>query len=387
MQNFIYQSPTRIVFGKDQLQQLPTMLKEAEVSSLLLVYGRESIKRLGIYDRIKEITDELGIALCEESGVRPNPELKSVKSGRRKIIEHGVDFILAAGGGSVIDAAKAMAFAAFKPEEEIWRVYQRRLDINRAIPLGVVLTLSATGSETNGNTVLSNDVLEEKRSIKHDALVPRFAIIDPDYTRTVPTHHTIAGSVDILMHLFEQFFSPTPRTETGDYLLLGVMQSVLENTDRYLEGDNSYETRANLSWAATLALNWILQQGRQGDWASHKLVYPPSAKYDLTHGFSLSAMQPVWMRMALEANPGAMGPRLKQLGRRLFGVHTPEATIEAIVERFDAWGAPVKLSDLGVTLSEAECERFASQVTDTGGLGHMFRLGFNEALEFYRRQE
>ncbi len=385
MENFVYESPTKIVFGKNQIETLKTLLQEKNVKRMLLVYGRKSIKKLGIYDAIQDIVSTLDIRLFEEANVRPNPELKSVKSGRKKAIDSGVDFILAVGGGSVIDCAKAIAFSVFKKEEKIWDVFLKNDVVSRAIPLGVVVTLAATGSETNGNTVISNDELREKRSIKNDHLIPEFAIIDPSYTLNVSKEQTIAGSIDIMMHVFEQYFSPTKRTETSDYMSIGVLQSVIENTERYLKGQNDYDTRANLSWASTIALNWILQQGKTGDWASHRLSYPPTSEHGLTHGYALSAIYPTWLKMALERNEEAMRPRLKTLGRTLFGEDDAEKTIEAIGGRFKAWGAPTSLSEYGVNLHQDQIHRYAKQVTRLGSIGNVFKIDRKLAETFYER--
>ncbi len=385
MENFVFHSPAKMVFGKDQVERLPELLKSHDVKKMLLVYGRKSIKELGIYDKVQDIADELGIELYEESGVRPNPELESVKSGRRTVIQHGIDFILAAGGGSVIDCAKAIAFAAFKKEDAIWDVFLKKSQVHRAIPLGVIVTLAATGSETNGNTVISNDAKRAKRSIKNQALIPQFAIIDPSYTMHVDRYHTVAGSIDIMMHIFEQYFSPTKRTETSDYMSLGILKSVIENTNKLLLEGEDYHTRANISWASTLALNWILQQGKKGDWASHRLVYPPAAKHGLTHGYSLSAMQPTWMRMALERNEEAMRPRLEQLGTEVFSKETSESTIEAIEILFNSWGAPTSIEDLGIEIDDEDAIKFARQATLLGPIGNMFTIDEYMAEAFYKR--
>ncbi len=383
MENFVYESPTKIVFGKDQIDSLKTLLQERNVQRMLLVYGKKSIKTLGIYDKIQDIVSTLNIRLFEESGVRPNPELSSVISGRKTAIENGVDFILAVGGGSVIDCAKAIAFSVFKKEEKLWDVFVKKDVVNRALPLGVVVTLAATGSETNGNTVISNDELREKRSIKNDHLIPEFAIIDPSYTLNVPQEQTVAGSIDIMMHVFEQYFSPTKRTETSDYMSIGILRSVLENTTRYLNGENDYDTRANLSWASTIALNWILQQGKTGDWASHRLSYPPTSEYDLTHGFALSAIYPTWLKMAVKHNDKAMRPRLETLGRELFDAESAEETIGAIVELFQSWGAPTSLAAYGVRLHQDQIHRYAEQVTALGPIGNVFKIDRKLATTFY----
>ncbi len=383
VENFDYRSPTRIVFGKDEIETLPDLLREAEAKRVLLVYGRNAIKDLGIHKRIHEIAGTMGIELHEEAGVRPNPELESVKSGRRKIIENGIDFILAAGGGSVMDCAKAIALSAFKKENEIWDVFLKKLPVSRAIPLGVIVTMAATGSETNGNTVISNDARNDKRSTKNDNLIPTFAIIDPSYTVGLSKKKTAAASIDIMTHIFEQYFSPTKRTETSDYMSLGILKSVVENTQKILQGKDTYNTRANLSWASTLALNWILQQGKKGDWASHHLSYPPTSKYRLTHGLALAIIHPAWMKMALTENPSVMRPKLQRVGGELFADGHPDQVIKSLKNLYATWGAPTSFREIGIEISDREAMEFAKKATFHGSLGNVVKITAPLAKRLY----
>ncbi len=383
MENFNYKSPTRIVFGKDEIESLPELLREAEAQRVLLVYGRKAIKDLGIYKRIQEIASTMDIELYEEAGVRPNPELESVKSGRRKVIEHGIDFILAAGGGSVMDCAKAIAFSAFKKEEEIWDVFLKKTPLKRALPLGVIVTMAATGSETNGNTVISNDETKDKTSIKDDKLIPAFAIIDPSYTVGMSKEKTVAGSIDIMTHVFEQYFSPTRHTSTSDYMSIGILKSVVENTQKILQGKDTYNTRANLSWASTIALNWILQQGKKGDWASHHISYPPTSKYGLTHGYALAVIHPAWMKMALAENPAVMRPKLAKIGAELFADGHPSQIVKSLMNLYASWGAPTSFKDMGITIDEEEATEFAKKATFSGSLGSVVKITGPMAKELY----
>ncbi len=383
LDNFDYKSPTRIVFGKDEIESLPELLREAQAKRVLLVYGRKAVKDLGIHKRVQEIASTMDIELYEEAGVRPNPELESVKSGRRKVLEHGIDFILAAGGGSVMDCAKAIAFSAFKKEEGIWDVFLKKHPVNRALPLGVIVTMAATGSETNGNTVISNDARNDKRSIKNDNLIPAFAIIDPSYTVGLSKKKTVAGSIDIMTHIFEQYFSPTKRTLTSDYMSLGILKSVVENTQKILQGKDSYDARANLSWASTLALNWILQQGKEGDWASHNLSYPPTSKYRLTHGYALAVIHPAWMKMALAENPSVMRPKLQKIGSELFADGHPDQVIRSLKNLYATWGAPTSFREMGIEIGEREAMEYAKKATFHGSLGSVVKITAPLAKRLY----
>ena len=323
MESFTYSLPTRIYFGKDQIKKLSEALKPYQGQSVLLVYGKSSIQSIGIYDAIIKVMNALSINCIEEANVRPNPEMQSVLQGRKKCLEHDVKFILAAGGGSVIDAAKAIAFAVTMEEDSVWDVFLGQAKPTHALPLGTILTLAATGTETNGNTVITNDTLNQKRSCAYPFLIPTFSIIDPTYTMHVNKHYTYAGVTDIVMHVFEQYFSTTPRTETSDYLSIGLLKSVIENTKRLNRNEDDYDTRANISWAATIGLSWLLAQGKKGDWATHQLSYPYTQKYGVTHGYALTSIYPAYLKIILDEAPSIVAPRLKFLGRELYGVENP----------------------------------------------------------------
>ena len=385
MINFTYHNPTRIVFGKDQINALDELMRPYQGKTVLLVYGRQSIKDLGIYEQIQTTLGTLDITVIEEAGVRPNPSMESVLSGRRKCLAHGVDFVLAAGGGSVLDAAKAIAFAATLEEADVWRVFLRETDAQRALPIGTVLTLAATGSEANGNTVITNDDTDEKRSVAYSFLFPVFSIIDPAYTQSVNEHYTIAGSVDVMMHVFEQYFSPTERTETSDYMALGVVKSVIENTERIRQGEDDYQTRANISWAATLGLNWLLQAGKVGDWASHRLSYPITQRVGLTHGFALSAIFPAWLQTALKHNPEVMERRLAFLGRELFDDDNPARAIDHVRDVFKRFGAPVTLKEAGCDLDESTLDYFVNNALALGPVGTVIEIDDALARELFLR--
>ncbi len=385
MINFIYHNPTKIVFGKNQINQLSTLLKPYEGKNILLVYGKASIKQLGIYDEVLTHLKELNIHVYEEAGVRANPSMESVLSGRRTCVDKQIDFILAVGGGSVLDAAKAIAFAATIEEDEVWDVFLRKTDANRAIPLGTILTLAATGSESNGNTVITNDATDEKRSVAYPFIFPTFSIIDPSYTQSVDHHYVIAGTIDIMMHVFEQYFSNTERTETSDFMSTGILKSVMQNTERILNGEDDYETRANISWAATLGLNWLLQQGKIGDWATHRLSYPITQHYGITHGYALTTIFIAWMRITLKHNPDTMTRRLGFLGQELFGSSDPNLTIKLIRERFRSWGAPTSFKEAGIDLDEHAIDKLVDNALALGHVGTVVSIDKVIAKELFMK--
>ncbi len=385
MKNFSYNSPTKIVFGKDQIQALPNLLKEHSVKKLLFVYGKSSIKKLGIYDEVLKMCKDLTIEVIEEGGVRPNPSLDSVLSGRKKALQHDVDFVLAAGGGSAIDAAKAMAFAVFMEEADVWKAYTREKNPTKALPIGTILTLAATGTETNGNTVVTNDQANKKYGIAHPFLRPVFSIIDPSYTMSVDHHHSIAGSVDIMMHVFEQYFCNTTRTETADHMAVGVLKSVIENVNRLLDGEDDYETRANLSWASTIGWSHLLQQGKVGDWATHRLSYPLTADYGITHGFALSSLHTAWMEVALKYNEATMSSRLKFLADELFGGCDFKEVPERLSDIYKSFDAPTSLKEAGLKLNDKDLEKLAKDTVSLGDVGTVIKIDQQRALEIFKR--
>lgn len=384
MESFTYALPTQIYFGKDQIEKLSEALKPYQGKAVLLVYGKQSIKSIGIYERIVSVMDNLSITRIEESGVRPNPEMQSVLSGREKCLKHNVEFILAAGGGSVIDAAKAIAFSVTMKEDEIWDVFLGKKKPKDALPLGTILTLAATGTETNGNTVITNDATNQKRSCAYPFLIPQFSIIDPIYTMHVNTHYTYAGVTDIVMHVFEQYFSQTERTETADYLSFGLLKSVIENTERLNRGEDDYDTRANISWAATIGLSWLLAQGKKGDWATHQLSYPYTQKYGVTHGYALTSIYPAYLETILDASPSIVAPRLAFLGRELFEIEHPEQVIEAIKNMLESiFKAPTTFEAAGHIPDNDTIEWMADTVTVVGPVGGFVKVDRAMAKNIY----
>ena len=380
MKNFTYNSTAKVIFGKDQINTLKSELVKHQVKNLLLVYGKASIKKLGIYDKIYSITNELGIDVFEESNVRPNPDISSVKSGISTCLENNVDFILAAGGGSVIDCAKAIGFGSYF-DGDIWDVYIRKADAVKSIPLGVVITLAATGTETNGNSVISNDLTNEKRSVAYPFSVPKFAIIDPTYTLSVNNHHTYAGSIDIIMHILEQYFSNDNYTDTSDYMSTGVIKSIIENTNKIKAGQDSYEVRANISWGSTIGLNWILGVDKVGDWATHRLSYPLTKEFDITHGYALAMIFSSWLKVALKYNPKTMNRRLTRLGEEIFNISEPSNVIDEIDKLFTSWGADVTICKYELT--NEQINQLINNALALGPVGKVISIDKDKALEIF----
>ncbi len=382
MKNFIYNSPTKIIFGKSQIKKLEEELITNNVKKLLLVYGMSSIKKNGIYDEVIKICSKLNITVYEESNVRPNPEMASVNRGVKKVKEHNIDFILAAGGGSVIDCAKAIGFG-HNYDGDIWDIYLQKSNATSSLPIGVIITLAATGTETNGNSVISNDLTNEKRSVAYDFSIPKFAIIDPTYTLDVSQHHVIAGSIDIIMHVLEQFFSHTLRTDTSDYMSMGVIKSVIENTNRILKGKDDYETRANISWASTIGLNWILGVDKVGDWATHRLSYPLTKEFNITHGYALALLFTSWGRVALKYNKEVMKPRLELLGTMIFNESNYLYVLDKLDYLFESWGANTSLKKENLNIDKEIVNTFIDTALLLGSVGTVIEVNKEKAKEIF----
>lgn len=380
MKNFIYNSPTKIIFGQGQISELKNELSNLEVKNVLLVYGKSSIKNSGLYRQILDICKDLSIQVFEESNVRPNPEMTSVRSGIDTCRKHNIDFIIAAGGGSVVDCAKAIGFGVYF-DGDVWDIYLRKGDAEQSLPIAAIMTLAATGTETNGNSVISNDETMEKRSVAYPFSIPRFAIIDPTYTLTVNKHHTIAGSIDIIMHVLEQFMSNTEHTETSDYMSIGVIKSVIENTNKYLDGENTYSVRANLSWASTIGLNWILGVDKVGDWATHRLSYVITREHGITHGYALAMLFTSWARLSLKYNPETMKRRLNILGKELFNIDGSEV-IEALENLFTSWGAQVNIKSLQIT--DEQIDAYCDTIVLLGNVGTVVSIDKSKAKEIFQ---
>ena len=297
MNNFDYTIPTEIHFGKGQISRLGEEIARLG-KNVLLVYGGGSIKKIGIYGKVIDILKEQGANVTELSGVEPNPRIESVRRGVELCRDNNVDVILAVGGGSTIDCSKAVAAGVFY-DGDAWDIVVDSSKITKALPIVTVLTLSATGSEMNGNAVISNLSTNEKIGLSSDLVRPRASILDPEYTYTVSKKQTAAGTADIMSHVFEIYF-----TNVKDaFLQARLCEAVLKTCIRYgraaIDKPDDYEARANLMWASSLALNSLLSYGAEVAWTVHPMEHELSAFYDITHGEGLAILTPHWMKYCL----------------------------------------------------------------------------------------
>lgn len=295
MENYQFHAPTKMLFGKGQIQQLPNELKEFG-KKVLLVYGGGSIKRNGIYDAIYQLCQEFEIV--ELSGVEPNPRIETVQKGANLCKEHHIDVILAVGGGSTIDCAKVIAGATFY-DGDAWDLVVDKTKITKALPIITILTLAATGSEMNKNAVISRLDTNEKLGTASPLFIPKVSILDPTYLYTLPAIQTAAGTADIMSHVFENYFKKDQTAFVQDKFAEGLLQTCIHYCPIALKEPNNYEARANLMWASSMALNGLTGSGKAGAWTCHAIEHELSAYYDITHGVGLAILTPRWMRYIL----------------------------------------------------------------------------------------
>ena len=385
MDSFSFNLPTDIHFTDDHVNTLKESLIPFKAQKILLVYGESSIHRLGLYGEVIGVLKELKIAYQELGGIPANPTLSKVIEAQKIIQTEGCDFILAVGGGSVMDAAKAMAVAAFVKENEIWDIFERKRWFEKALPLGVVVTLSGTGSEVNGNAVINNDFNGIKWSIGSPLLRPVFAVINPAFQNGLKSGSFKATTLDIIHHTLEQFIDDTLETSTADYLMVGLIKSVQENFSKVLEDTATLETYKNLSWASTLGLSFLFQQGKKGAWESHRISYPITAKFNVIHGYALTMVIPAWLRYVYDEKNTVFMDRLAFLGEHLFNGAKGVDVIDALKAYYASTGAPVSWSGAGLeTPDELTLKAMAHDVMKHGDLGKLKVLNEASLVKIYQ---
>lgn len=375
MNSFQFHNPTHIVFGEgsaDQIGQLTSKYGK----TILLVYGSTSIKKSGLYGKTVKHLNEAGIIIHELPNIEPNPRLSTVKKGIELCRTHSIDFILAVGGGSVIDASKAIA-AGVPYEGDVWDFFTNKAVIKEALPIGTILTLAATGSEMNGASVVSNWEENLKRAFGSSHTYPKFSILDPTLTYTVPRNQTVNGAVDIMSHVFEQYFSQTKNTPLQERFCESILQTVIENVEIALENPNDAAARANLMWCGTMALNGgQISVGMANDWASHGIEHEVSAIYDIPHGAGLAVIFPNWMKYVYQERID----RFVQYAQRVWDIDTTGKTdqeialagIQATRDFFTRIGAEARLADFGI--GNDKLGRMAEEAVRYGAIGSFKRL-------------
>jgi len=384
MNSFEFFNPTKLIFGKDQLTQLKTEVPKYG-KKVLLVYGGGSIKRNGIYDNVITYLNEIGAEVFELSGVEPNPRISTVRKGVEICKTEGIEFLLAVGGGSVIDCTKAIAAGA-KYDGDAWDIVIQKYIPTDALPLGTVLTLAATGSEMNAGSVITNWETKEKYGWGNPAVFPKFSILDPTHTFTVPKDQTIYGIVDMMSHVFEQYFHNVENTPLQDRMCESVLRTVIEAAPKLVDDLENYELRETILYAGTIALNGMLSMGYRGDWATHNIEHAVSAVYDIPHAGGLAIIFPNWMKHNLHVNP----KRFKQLAVNVFDVNAEgksdeEVALEGIEKLREFWtsiGAPTRLADYNI--DDTNLELMAEKAAINGEFGNFNKLNKEDVYEILR---
>lgn len=383
MLDFTFHNATKIVFGRDTEKQVGQEISRYG-KKVLLHYGGGSIKKTGLYDRVVKSLKESGVEIFELGGVKPNPRLSLVKEGIELCRKNGIDAILAVGGGSVIDSAKAIGIGV-PYEGDVWDFYSKGKKVEEMLPLGVVLTIPAAGSESSGGSVITNEDGWYKRATNSVNMRAKFAIMNPELTFTLPNYQTAVGAVDIMSHVMERYFTNVKNVDFTDRLCEATLRTMIRNTPIALREPENYDARAEIMWAGTIAHNDLLSTGRIGDWATHGIEHELSAIYDIAHGGGLAIMWAPWMTYVYKHDI----ERFAQFAYRVWDVEpdfrNPEKAalegIKSLKEFFASLGIPVTLTDVGIP--DDKFDEMAKKATDDGPLGQFVKLYKDDVKKIY----
>lgn len=397
MNDFVFCSPTRFVFGRGATDKIGAELAGQGFNKVMLVFGGGSVERFGTLGRVRTSLDAAGIAYVEKGGVRPNPEVGWVREAIALARQEDVDCVLAVGGGSSIDAAKATAFGV-PYEGDVWDFFCQHVPIRECLPVATVLTIPAAGSEGSGSCVISNDAERRKVGVSGDIFRPCLSVMDPELTFTLPPYQTAAGVTDMICHVCERYFSGVGAVPVTDNIATGIVRALLDAAPRVLEVPDDYDARATIMWAGMVAHNDIAGCGRSlspearaGGWESHALEHELSAHFvEVTHGAGLAVLLPAWMRYVWKADPA----RFLLFARDVFGIEADsgaqdetqaiEATIDQLQAFFQSLGMPKCLADFGI--GEADIEPMVATLRQNKGerFGAFMPLTMDDARAIYR---
>lgn len=390
MRNFEYYTPTKVFFGKDTHMQAGTLLKEAGCRKALIHYGSSHAVSSGLLDEIKKSLTDAGVDFVTLGGVVANPRLGKVREGIELCRNEGVDFILAVGGGSVIDSAKAIGYGVANPWTDVWNFFLKTEIPTACLPVAAIPTIAASGSEMSNSCVITNEDGWLKRgSVKSDLCRPRFALLNPRLTYTLPQYQTESGCVDILMHTMERYFVNIETMEITDSISESLMQTVIYNARILMKEPGNYNARAEVMWAGSLSHNGLTGCGTGGgDWACHQLQHELGGLYDVAHGAGLAAIWGSWARYVYQEN----SERFAQFATNVFDIpcysdfeSTALAGIEAMEDFFRSIKMPVSLHDLGLDLDEREIHDLAFRCSfeDTRTIGVFKQLNMKDIEKIY----
>lgn len=380
MHSFVQYMPTKIVFGKDTQKQTGNLVREFHASKVLIVYGGGSVVRSGLIDTVKEELEKAGVSYELLSGVQPNPRLSLARKGVEKALEFGADLILAVGGGSVIDTAKAVAVGAANPGIDIWDVWQGKETVCQAKPVGVILTISAAGSEMSDSAVLTNEEISKKAGFNSDIVRPKFAVLNPELTYTLPKYQLTCGIVDILMHTLERYFTPTDGNQLTDEIAEGLMRTIIANGKTAYENQEDYDAMSEIMWCGSISHNNLTGLGRPKDFACHKLGHEIGGMFDEAHGATLSAVWGSWARYVCHLDLA----RFAEYGRKVWGIESDSEkeaayrAIEATEEFFRFLHMPTCIGEMSIGVQPDEILR---KMADSATKGNTVKLGCFKQLD------
>lgn len=386
MKNFNYSIPTKIFFGQGKINELASNIKKYG-DRVLITYGGGSIKRNGILARVTDILDQEKISYWQMGGIEPNPRIDSVRKGIEICRDHNIELILAIGGGSTIDCSKAIA-AAFYYEGDPWDLLIKKGRVEKSLPLATVLTMAATGSEMNSGAVISNMDSQQKLSFGHPSMAPKFSILDPSYSYTLPQEQTAAGVADIMSHTLENYFSLNDGAFIQDRFAESLLKTCIEYGPVAIKEPDNYEARANLMWASSLAINGIISYGKELQWSVHAMEHELSAFYDITHGVGLAILTPRWMNYVLDDERlekfRDYGVNVWKIDPDIASCDIARLAIERTYDFFEGLGLTMSLRDLGIGEDRLE-EMAEAAIRHKGGpVGSFMPLDKEAILEIYR---
>ena len=391
MRSFEYYTPTKVIFGKDTHTRAGELAREYGATKVLVHYGSERVRESGLLDEIFHSLEEAGLPYVSLGGVVPNPRLSKVYEGIELARREQVDFLLAVGGGSVIDSSKAIAYGIANPDEDVWNFYNRTAVPKACAPVAAVLTIAAAGSEMSDSSVITNENGWLKRGCNNDLCRCKFAILNPKLTYTLPQYQTESGCVDILMHTMERYFVNIETMEVTDGISEALMQTVIYNARILLKEPGNYTARAEVMWAGSLSHNGLMGCGTGGgDWACHQLEHELGGMFDVAHGAGLAAVWGSWARYVYEANP----ERFAQFATNIFGIpcdgidfeKTALAGIEAMEDFYRSIQMPTSISELRITLTDEQIHELAFKCSfeDTRTIGVFKQLNLKDMEKIYQ---
>ena len=374
MKDFTFYNPTKVLFGKNALKSIVKEIKKFNFNKILLLYGKGSIFKNGVYDKITDLLKVNSLDFVEFGGIKPNPVLSKVHEGIEFARSQKVDCILAVGGGSVIDSAKALA-AGYYYDKDVWDFFERKSVVLKALPIFTVLTISATGSEMNSGGVITNEDKEKKWAFGSPLLFPKASAIDPQVQFSLPWSQTANGVIDAIAHVFELYFNGVDNTDIQDEIAEGIIKTLIKHSKILKSEPENYESRAQVAWSATLALNGLNSAGRgAGDWSSHMIEHSLSLFYDIAHGEGLGVVLPAWMKYVYNEDLN----KFARFSKNVFG-NTGESLQELALKGIESFedfvrslGKPVRLNELGI--KSEEIDKLAANTFKLGPIGTLKKL-------------